>query len=459
MLRGRKGPGIPIILGAGSVALLFAAHQASAELTTDYGLGYTNVFTNNVYRSETDKQQEGINMVTGLFSMKESSASTEFHLDTEVQGRQYMRNSYPNGALYGLDGGGTLVVLPKRFTLSAADLFTQAPVDPLQVLSPANRQNVNTASVGPNFYAYLTPIDVFDFGGRYENDYYQSSPTSNHRDTGYFQLKHSLSTRSQISLNYDPSRVYYNDPTLNPDYSRQDIYLGLHARPYETTYTLDVGHTVITPIGQPRLSGPLIRGAVQGQITSRTSLELAARREYGDAGRYALDVVSPLTNVPAPLVTSPSQLVGGGLYLGNYLDGRWLYRRLYGSDRVHLFGWRLNYVTEPLSQELRGGTFNVGYDYSDAWTASLFGGYVRTEYLSIPRTDHSLVGGPALRYRFTPHLALDVESIWDRQRSTTVGQSFVEWRSVISISYNTSPGSSEQNPFLSNNNLSYLLYR
>lgn len=449
---------MPKILGAGSVVCLMAAHQAAASLTTDYGIGYSGVYTNNIYRSANNKQQEGINMVTGLLSLRESSARTQLSIDSEVQGRQYWRHSYGSGALYGLDAAGEAVVLPKRFTMTLDDVFTQAPIDPMLVLSPANRQNVNAFSVGPNFFVYFDPIDMLTFGGRYENDYYQFAPTSGHRALGYVRLQHAMSRHSDVSLNFEPSRVYYRDTTLNPDYTRKDTFFRLHAHPYETSFNVDVGHTSINEQGLRPLSGLLLRGAVRTQVTQKTSFELSGRREYGDAGRYAL-IVSPLINVPTPLVTNPAQLVSGGLYLGRYYDGRYLYRRQYGTDRIHLFAWRLNYITSPLSQELHGGTLNLGYDYSDAWTASLFGGYVRTQYLSFARTDHDAIGGPGLRYRITPQLNVDLESIWDRRTSTVPGQGFVEWRGVLSITYNTSPTNAVENPFLSNQNMSYFINR
>lgn len=449
---------MPRILGAGSLACLFVTHQAGAVLKTDYGLGYTGVYTNNIYRSENYRQQEGINMLTGLLSLNERSQRTELKLDTEVQGRQYWRHSYGSGMLYGLDGLAKAVVLPKRMTLSVRDVYTQAPVDPLMVLSPSNRQNINTFSAGPNFFLYFDPIDILEFGGRYEDDYYQAAPTGAHRYLGYVRLLHRMSPGADISLNYEPSKVYYNNTTLNPDYTREDSFLGFHYKPYETSFTVDAGHTRIDRIGLPPLSGLLAVGRITTRATRKSSFELSARREYGDAGRYALNV-TPVTNAPTPLVTNPAELVSGGLYLGRYVNGRYTYRREYGTDRVHLFAWRLDYVSSPLSQKLSGGTFNIGYDFSDVWTASVFGGYVRTQYLSVARTDQDEIAGPGLRYRVTPHLDLDAESIWDRRISTAPGQGFHEWRAVFSVSYNTNPGAAETNPFLSDQNMSYFISR
>jgi hypothetical protein len=448
---------VPAILGAGSLACLFFSHQASALLTTNYGLGYTGVYTNNIYRSETDPHQEGINILTGLMSLHEHSRRTEVRLYTEVQGRDYWRHSYGSGALYGLDGLAKVVVLPKRFTLSMRDVFTQAPVDPFMVLSPSNRQNINTFSVGPNFFLYFDPIDILEFGGRYENDYYQSAPTSNYSYMGYVRLLHRISPRTNVSLNYQPSRVYYQNTLLNPDYTRQDAFVGFHTKPYETGFTIDVGRTVIDRVGLPQISGLLARARLSTRVTRKTSLELSGRQEYGDAGRYALDE-TPLTNVLVPLVSNPAQLVSGGLYRGRYVNGRYIYHREYGTDRLHLFAWRLDYLSSPLSQDLHGGTFNVGYDFSDVWTVSMFGGYVRTQYLSVARTDRDEIAGPGVRYRITPNLDLDFESIWDRRTSTAPGQGFNEWRAVFSISYNTNSNATETNPFLSNQDLSYFIY-
>ncbi|MHB1950482.1 MAG: hypothetical protein ACYCQK_03310 [Acidiferrobacteraceae bacterium] len=449
---------MPRILRLGSLAGLLVAYQAGASLNTDYGIGYTGVYTNNVYRSDTNRQQEGINMLTGVMSLNEHSERTELKLDTEVQGRDYWRHSYGSGMLYGLDGYGRVTLLPRRLTFSVRDVFTQVPVDPLMVLSPSNRQNVNTFSAGPNVFLYFDPIDILELGGRYEKDSYQYAPTSGYRYLGFVHFLHRVSPNVDFSLNYDPSKVYFSDTSLNPDYTRQDAYVGFHLARLETSFRVDVGHTRINQVGQPPISGLLARGVIATKPRQKNSFALSATREYADAGRYAL-AVTPLTNAPGPLITSPAQLISGGLYLGRYVDGRYTYQREYGTDRVHLFAWRLDYLSSPLSQKLDGGTFNVGYDFSDVWTATVFGGYVHTHYLSFPRTDVDEIGGPGLRYRLTPNIDLDAESIWDRRLSTAQGQGFLEWRAVFSISYNTDQRAAEQNPFLSNANLSYFIYR
>ncbi|MHB1565356.1 MAG: porin family protein [Acidiferrobacter sp.] len=436
------------MLGMGSCALVAFGSRAYAS-HIEYGLGYTGVYSDNIYRTSTDKRDEYINMLRGLFSYQKHSRRIDMHLDLEALGREFTYGTYNNDVLFGVNSLTHVVVLPKMFSLSERDIFTQAPIDPRFVLAPTNLENTNAFSAGPNFSWYVDPIDAFKVGLRYQNFYYQDVQTSNYRLLARTRFVHWFTHHTKLSLNYVPSNVRYNDTQLNPDYNRQDAYVGFDTTVGNAGLTIEGGHTEIEQTGVAQsLSGALERIAITDRLGPRSRFTLAGDRSYGDAGRYDL-LEAPAQNLIAiPVATNPSQIAGGGLYYGQTASLDYSYLRDYGTNRVNVFWQHLNFVTAPLTQRLEGAVFNFGYDFSDRVTDSIFGDYVRVNYLDYHTITDDYGGGMRLRYRLTPNLSVSLEGMYDRGNSNDPILSYNEWRGIIGISYLTNPRRMRSNPFV-----------
>ncbi|MHB1608302.1 MAG: hypothetical protein ACYCTF_06345 [Acidiferrobacter sp.] len=439
----------------GSFALMVVSTRANAA-HIEYGLGYNGIYTNNIYRSNTDRQNEYINVFRGLFSYQKHSRRLDTHLDLEAMGRVFTRGTYGNDVLFGVNSLTHYIVLPKIFSLSERDIFTQAPIDPRFVMTPTNLQNTNAFSAGPNFSWYVDPIDAFKIDLRYRNFYYQKEPstipptysTSNYRWVAETRFVHAFSHTTEASINYVPSTVRYNNTVVNPDYRRQDVFLGIDTRIEGVGVSAQGGRTRIEQTGQTHvLSGTLARIALTDRLGPRSRLTASADRSYGDAGRYAL-LEAPAPNLIVPIATNPAQIVGGGLYYGRMANLSYEYRRPYGVDRVTAFWQHLRYLTATLSQQLQGGVFNIGYDFSDRLTDSVFGDYVKVHYLNYNANTRDYGGGMRVRYRLSPTLSVSLEGMYDRGISTDSVLSYTEWRAIVGISYLTNPNRMRTDPFV-----------
>ena len=443
------------VLGLSSFALMAMSVRANAA-HIEYGLGYNGIYTNNIYRSNTNQQNEYINVFRGLFSYQKHGRRLDTHLDLEAMGRVFTRGTYGNDVLFGVNSLTHYIVLPKVFSLSERDIFTQAPIDPRFVMTPTNLQNTNAFSAGPNFSWFVDPIDAFKVDLRYRNFYYQKEPstfpqtysTSNYRWLAETRFVHAFSRTTKASINYVPSIVRYNNNIVNPDYRRQDVFLGLGTRIEGVGITAQGGRTRIEQTGQSHtLNGTLARIALTDRLGPRSQLTAAADRSYGDAGRYAL-LEAPAPNLIVPIATNPSQIVGGGLYYGRLANLSYEYRRAYGVDRVTAFWQHLHYLTTTLSQQLEGGVFNIGYDISERWTDSLFGDYVKVHYFDYNANTRDYGGGMRVRYRLSPDLSVSLEGMYDRGLSTDSVLSYTEWRAIVGISYLTNPNRMRTDPFV-----------
>ncbi len=439
----------------GSCALMgFSIRAQAAHI--EYGVGYNGIYTNNIYRSPTDKQNEYINIFRGLFSYQKHGRRLDTHLDLEAMGRVFTLGTYGNDVLFGVNSLTHYVVLPKVFSLSERDIFTQAPIDPRFVMTPTNLQNTNAFSAGPNFSWYVDPIDAFKVNLRYRNFYYQKEPstypptysTSNYRWVAETRFVHAFTRFTKASINYVPSEVIYRNTLVNPDYRRQDVFLGVDTRIDNLGLSAQGGRTQIEQTGTAHtLSGTLARIALTDTLGRRSRVVMAADRSYGDAGRYAL-LEAPAQNLIVPVATNPGQIVGGGLYYGRMANLSYDYRRSYGVDRISAFWQHLHYLTATLSQQLEGGVFNLGYDASNRVTESVFGDYVKIHYLNYNVDTRDFGGGLRLRYRLSPDLSVSLEGMYDRGISTDPILSYTEWRAIVGVSYLTNPNRMRSDPFV-----------
>src|SRR5229473_3890964 len=450
-----RDAGLNTLLNVAALILLNAMQAASAA-QYDYGLSASALYSNNLNRTPVNQDKEWVDVFRGLFSLSENSDVLKANLYSQLEYRHYNSRIFDDQFIFGLASSATWSISPRRFSITAEDLYTQAPIDPTVVPTPGNRQNINVFSIGPNFTFRLDPVDRFDVGARATDYYYQRVNTGSNRYSGYNRLIHGLSPLTEISLNYEPTKVDYRDNILNQDYLRHDLYAGLLTRPFGTELSLAAGRTLIQRDATPDLKSDLQRLLWSRQLNSSSRFSLSASKQISDSGRDAL-IVNPASDVPAPVPTNPAEFVGGGIYKGRLADALYFHRRDYGDNYFHLFWRNLDYETiTPLDQKVRGGDFQLGYDYSAAVSGAVFANYAKTEYLVVPRTDTDNGGGVRMIYRFRRNLSLIFESRWNQRDSTLFSQNFDEIRTILTIAYNSNPSAYVTNPFITSN---YPLYR
>ncbi len=441
------------IIGVAVLMLLNAPSASAAQY--DYGLSYSALYSDNLNRTRTDQDKEWVNIFRGLFSLNEDTEDLKANVYSQLESRNYSSHIYDTEFLFDLVSSGTWVISPQRFSMTVQDIYTQAPIDPTLAATPTNRQDTNVFSFGPDFTFHLDPGDRLELGARAVDTYYEVAPTDNRRYTGYSRLIHGVSPLTEVSLNYEPSKVDYKDDILNQDYVRQDLYAGLAIRPFGTELALSAGRTVITRDNTPDLKGDLQRLAWARQLNSSSRFALTASRQFSDAARDVL-VVNPASDVPAPVPTNPAEFVGGGIYKGRLADALYFHRRDYGDDYIHLFTRNLDFETIPLDQKVHGGDVQFGYDYSAAIGGAIFANYAHTQYLDVTRTDTDRGGGVRFIYRFARNVSLLVEGRRISHDSTLLSQNYDENRAMLTIAYNSNPSANVANPFITSN---YPLYR
>lgn len=444
--------GISILASA-----LVVAPASAVEL--DYGLGYGAVYSSNIGLSDDNEQREWINLLRGLFSAQEVTDRVDARFYSLLELRQYTQTDYEDEALLALDGSARWVLSPQRLTLEVEDRFTQVPITPTGAITPSNRQDTNVFSIGPDLHLRFSPINSADFGLRYIQNYYEAATTDSDRLGGHARLTHLVSPITRVTANYEPSYVNYYDDDINPDYTRQDVFVGARTNRLGLDMSFDFGKIYIDRHTDAirDVEGTLLRASLTRQINAETALNLSAADEYSDSGRDTLIVDPTVVGPPSQTAINATDFVGGGLYATQHIDANYTRRRYYGNNLVRAYWRELDFESPQilLDHRIVGAFADIGFDYSSAMGTSVFGNYSETEYLRRPRTDKDQGIGARVIYRFMRTLSLSLEGRFSQRRSSVPEMSYDELRAVATIAYNTNYAMTVNNPFLEQNNPLY----
>jgi len=131
-------------------------------------------------------------------------------------------------------------VMPGHFEWVFNNNFTQTVVDPLQADNPANRQNANVLSTGPNYIIRLTPSNNLQLEARAENYSYQRY-ADNNRATTAIRLLHNVNTALIFSLNNESEITRFENESASLDFQRNDIFFGMNYTKAANTFLFEYG--------------------------------------------------------------------------------------------------------------------------------------------------------------------------------------------------------------------------
>src|SRR4029077_1425913 len=115
----------------------------------------------------------------------------------------YLQGAFSNQLVGRFDGIAHFALIPERLTWVLQDNFGQAGVDPFTPLTPANLEDINYVSTGPDLSLRLSGKSYLNMGARFTDVRYETSPFDNHRVSGNIAWGLHLSALSSVSLNAD----------------------------------------------------------------------------------------------------------------------------------------------------------------------------------------------------------------------------------------------------------------
>jgi hypothetical protein len=378
------------VILAGLIAGAAATRAADLSYGVDLGAGRSD----NVARVSADEQSDTIATVGGDLDLEHTSKRLEANVASRLEYRDYLDDTFDSEVIGNLIGRAQLHIVEERFKWVLEDTFGQTTRDQFAAETPANRENVNYLSTGPDFTLSLGTRNELILRGRYEDVHYEDSTLGNDRVRGDLVLQRELSKAAKAGLNVSTDRVRYDDDTLAPDFDRNEAYLSYDVEAARTTLSIQGGVTEIRSDGEGD-DGWLGRVSLTRRSSPSLTLGVELGHEFSDAGRAFVDQQQQQPGaVDAVLVQQTA-----APFESDYVAANARFSRNRTSMNLRIGRYDEQYEALPLFDRQRlTADFNLQRNLNAALVASLGANYTRQEYESFEREISDLIASLGLRW-------------------------------------------------------------
>jgi hypothetical protein len=342
------------------------------------------------------------------FSVNERSRLFDVNAVGSFTDLDYLQHAYGNELLGRFDGVADAAIVPGRLTWVLRDDFGQQGVDPYTPVTPANIENVNYLTIGPDLKLPFGGIDYVNFSARYARAQYQTSPFNSNRLIGSAALGRNVSADASVSLNANTERVLFDNTALNTDFERSSGFGRYEVHGARTDLVGEVGGTVVSqsgpstilsepnlglgttgavgskppvvanePNGSGSVSGPLAKLELSRKISAAAKLIVTAGRDLTDTSSSFANQSTGVTGINP---VTPAELTSA-TYRMTYATAGWQYQR--NRTTMSLTGrWETDIYPglSTLDTRITGADLNVERRITRTFTVQLLGHLYKTDY-------------------------------------------------------------------------------
>jgi hypothetical protein len=363
-------------LAVAIVSILALASAAGAE-TLSYGVDAGVAESDNVTLVSTNKVSQTMAIADADFDFKQQSRRLDLDAKGNFSYLDYLQGAYGNQLIGRFDGAAHVAVIPERFIWVLQDNFGQAVLDPFTPVTPANLENVNYISTGPDLALRLGGTSFVNMSARFARAQYETSPYNSNRLLGSLAWGLQLSARSSVSLNGDTERVMFENTTLNRDFDRTNGFVRYEVQGARTDLSADLGATTISQSGKSNTGG-LVKIALARKLSAAARLTVAVGHVLTDASTSFSSLQAGAIGV---IGTAPAAQTANS-YTSNYASVGWAYER--NRTTLAVSGrWEKDiYGGAPLFDVTRSGVeFRAERKLARALSAEIFGRIYKTDYV------------------------------------------------------------------------------
>ncbi len=252
-----------------AAALLATTAAAEVEYSVEAGVGTSD----NIGRTAEDEESSTI-LTTGLdLKWLREEGLVNADVDVDLSYFIYDDSDYDSEIVGLATADLRLRFMPDRFEWVITDSFGQTQTDPFAASTPANRENVNFLSTGPDLIFRLGSVAAVTMFGRYSMTTYEDSNFDDTRALGGLSISRNISQRSTVSLNATTERIEFDDPLVGSDFDRQSYYVAYESSGARTRISAEGGYSEIHDFSDSN-SYPLIQLNIARDLSPRTVLTL-----------------------------------------------------------------------------------------------------------------------------------------------------------------------------------------
>jgi hypothetical protein len=170
------------------------------------------------------------------------------HLAADVEGRvdgvKYIRGNFDDEEVLGrLDGSVIWWAVPEQIAWVLDNVYGQVTIDPFTPIGPANRQNTNFLSTGPDWYVSLGDRTRAYLGGRFGSAWYEDTDDDSERLLGIVGIERAVASSTRLGMEVSTESVDY-DSVLQSDFDRSEAYVRYqYSRDEQHELTVNAGYT------------------------------------------------------------------------------------------------------------------------------------------------------------------------------------------------------------------------
>jgi putative beta-barrel porin BBP2 len=271
---------VGVLIALGGFASGAQAQEAAAAPKRSFAFitGVSN--TDNIGRTPDNEVSETILTAGILVDVEHQTSRLESSLNGRVEYFEYMDDTYDGEIVGRLDGRARVALMPGRIFWNFDDSFGQEQVDRFEPATPANRENINYFSTGPDFDFHFGQSWFTEIGARYVLVDYELSDLDAQRGIATAGFGRELSDQSRVSLNAGIERIEFDDDTVL-DYDRRTAYLRYEVSGSRTDFKIDAGGSEVDD-GETT-SGGLFRVEITRRMSSTAELKLSGGQQITDS--------------------------------------------------------------------------------------------------------------------------------------------------------------------------------
>lgn len=429
---------------AGAICVALAAVAASRSALAgqlDYTLYGGVEHSDNIALTSDNPISQNV-LIPGLsFAYLQQGADLQANVAGNLEYRDYLGHRFTDQTQVQLASQANWTILPARLDLAMQDYAGVQPIDRLASNAPDNQQQTNVFTFGPALHFNLGESTHGQAALHYINSYAQKTKDFNtHRTQGSLSLIKDVNPTDRLSLDFEAQRVSLTERAATPDYDRRELLGGYVSKLSHLQVDLALGWSQLDfrRAGTPTASGPLARLTLDYAPTQRSTLTVAAAREYSDAAQDLL-------------LQQPTEILEGtgkGINVGNttidsqvYLERRLRLAYAFASERLTFsvapLYRKLGYVNDPaLDQTTRGASVDIDYRLRPTLTLSMVAAGEKLTYDRIARHDRTVNFGLDLVGQRTPHWGWRISLLRQQRHSDQPQQSFHENEIYFGVLYN-----------------------
>jgi len=424
---------------AGRLPPLGTTADNVTKLAVDAGVGETD----NILRTAHSPESQTLALVGVDLDVTRAGRRLNADLKGDFNYIDYLQNAFKSQLLGRFDATASWDLLPERVRWTVEDHFGQAQVDPFASVTPANLENINVVSTGPDWVLHPGGQGVFvKLGARYAYTQYETNPFDNRRLVGDVSVGRELSPRSSVSLNADLQQLRFVNTQINTDYDRRRFYGHYAIRGARTELAVDAGASQADDLGSWKTT-PFARIELTRVMSAASVLQVNLGRQYSDASDSFRSLQS---GAAGRIVVAPTQGTTES-YLDQYGSAAWRFQH-HRTEMAVTGSWeRQTYAGNPLlNVERLSAEVRLSRRMTGRLTAELAGSAGRERFLNAHFTDEFYLGSAVLDYKLARRLDLKVR--YDHEARITPGASsgFVENRVLATVGYQVLPWSGRQLP-------------